>query len=62
MGTLKKGTISGDAAMTSFSRRGIQDAPFGIMGVSNNITNLTRQFGYFKAKNWSAKGALKVLC
>lgn len=60
MNTLKKGTISGNAAMTAFSRT-IQDAPFGIMGVSNNITNLTEQFGYLKNKTGSAKGALVAM-
>lgn len=60
MGTLKKGAISGNSAMTAFSRT-IQDAPFGIMGVSNNITNLTEQFGYLKNKTGSAKGALQAM-
>lgn len=60
MGTLKKGAANGSAAMTSFSRT-IQDAPFGLMGVSNNITNLTEQFGYLKAKTGSAGGALKAM-
>ncbi len=60
MGTLKKGAISGNSAMTAFSRT-VQDAPFGIMGVSNNITNLTEQFGYLKNKTGSAKGALQAM-
>lgn len=60
MGTLKKGTISGNSAMTAFSRT-VQDAPFGLMGVSNNITNLTEQFGYLKAKTGSTGGALKAM-
>ena len=57
---LEKSTISGNSAMTAFSRT-IQDAPFGIMGVSNNITNLTEQFGYLKNKTGSAGGALKAM-
>ena len=57
---LKKGAISGNSAMTAFSRT-VQDAPFGIMGVSNNITNLTEQFGYLKNKTGSASGALKAM-
>jgi len=57
---LEKGAISGTSAMTAFSRT-IQDAPFGIMGVSNNITNLTEQFGYLKNKTGSAGGALKAM-
>jgi len=60
MGTLKKGAVDGGSAMIAFSR-GIQDAPFGIMGVSNNITNLTEQFGYLKTKTGSATGALKAM-
>lgn len=55
-----KGIISGNSAMTAFSRT-VQDAPFGIMGVSNNITNLTEQFGYLKNKTGSAKGALSAM-
>lgn len=60
MANFKKGAISGDSALTSFSRT-IQDAPFGIMGVSNNITNLTEQFGYLKAKTGSSGSALKAM-
>ena len=57
---LKKGATSGDSAMTAFSRT-VQDAPFGMMGVSNNITNLTEQFGYLKTKTGSASTALKAM-
>ena len=57
---LGKSAISGNSAMTAFSRT-VQDAPFGIMGVSNNITNLTEQFGYLKNKTGSAKGALNAM-
>ena len=60
LSSLQKGTVNGSAAMTSFSRT-IQDAPFGIMGVSNNITNLTEQFGHLKNKTGSASGALKAM-
>ena len=60
MANLNKRTINGNSAMTAFSR-GIQDLPFGIMGVSNNITNLTEQFGYLKDKTGSAKGALQAM-
>lgn len=60
MSKLKTQTVNGNAAMTAFSRT-IQDAPFGIMGVSNNITNLTEQFGYLKNKTGSAGGALKAM-
>jgi len=57
---LTKSTANGASAMTAFSRT-VQDAPFGIMGVSNNITNLTEQFGYLKNKTGSAGGALKAM-
>ena len=57
---LGKSAASGNSAMTAFSRT-VQDAPFGIMGVSNNITNLTEQFGYLKNKTGSAKGALSAM-
>ena len=60
MKNLSGQTINGNSAMTAFSRT-VQDAPFGIMGVSNNITNLTEQFGYLKNKTGSAKGALKAM-
>lgn len=55
-----RSTANGSAALTSFSRT-IQDMPFGIMGVSNNITNLTEQFGYLKRQTGSAKGALNAM-
>ena len=57
---LTKSTANGASAMTAFSRT-VQDAPFGIMGVSNNITNLTEQFGYLKNKTGSAKGAVNAM-
>ena len=60
MSKMSKGVASGNSAMTAFSRT-VQDAPFGIMGVSNNITNLTEQFGYLKNKTGSAGGALKAM-
>lgn len=60
MGTMKKGMVSGSSASIAFSRT-IQDMPFGIMGVSNNITNLTEQFGYLKKQTGSAGGALKAM-
>ena len=57
---MSKGVANGSSAMTAFSRT-VQDAPFGIMGVSNNITNLTEQFGYLKARTGSSGGALKAM-
>lgn len=38
----------------------IQDAPFGIVGVSNNITQLTQSFANLRAQTGSTSQALKV--
>jgi hypothetical protein len=58
MGKLGKGTANAVPAMTSFSQV-IQDSPYGIQGVANNIQQLTMQFGYLSAKSGGATGALK---
>ena len=55
-----KGAANGSSAMLAFSRT-VQDAPFGMMGISNNITNLTEQFGALKKRTGSAGGALKAM-
>ena len=47
-------------ALNEFSRV-IQDAPYGIQGVANNITQLTTQFGYLTKKTGSSKAALKAM-
>ena len=47
-------------ATQEFSRI-IQDAPYGIQGVANNIQQLTSQFGYLAAKTGGAKNALKAM-
>lgn len=52
-----KGTVP---TMTSFSQV-IQDAPFGIRGVANNITQLTSQFGSLQKNAGGTVGALKAL-
>lgn len=56
------GTSSVNAlpAVTEFSRI-IQDAPFGIMGVGNNIQQLTGQFGYLSKAAGGALPALKAM-
>ena len=46
--------------MTSFSQI-IQDAPFGIQGVANNITQLTMQFGNLSTKTGGAGTAMKAM-
>ena len=60
MTKFSKSTANGSSAMLAFSRT-VQDAPFGIMGVSNNITNLTEQFGALKNRTGSAGSALKLM-
>lgn len=45
-------------ALTSFSQV-VQDAPFGIQGVANNITQLTAQFGNLSKASGGASNALK---
>lgn len=41
--------------------RVIQDAPFGIQGVANNLTQLTQNFGYLKTQAGGTLPALKAL-
>src|SRR5690606_18684442 len=38
----------------------IQDAPFGIVGVGNNITQLTQSFANLRAQTGSTSQALKI--
>ena len=54
--------VKGNAvpAMQEFSRV-IQDAPFGIQGVANNITQLTTQFGNLSKNAGGTKAALKAM-
>jgi hypothetical protein len=58
MGKLGKGTANAVPAMTSFSQI-IQDSPYGIQGVANNIQQLTMQFGYLSTKSGGATSAIK---
>ena len=46
MGGIVKGTVP---TLTSFSQV-VQDAPYGIRGVANNIQQLTMQFGYLSKR------------
>jgi hypothetical protein len=46
--------------LTNFSRV-VQDAPFGIMGIANNIDPLIASFQSLKAQTGSAGGAMKAL-
>lgn len=59
-GAFNKKTADGGAALTAFSRIA-QDAPYGIIGVGNNITNTAEQFGALVKQTGSAGGALKAL-
>lgn len=53
-------TANAVPAVTEFSRV-IQDAPFGIQGVANNITQLTQQFGTLSTKLGGSRAALKAM-
>ena len=55
--TVVKGAVP---AMTSFSQV-VQDAPFGIRGVANNIQQLTMQMGHLSANAGGTKNALKAM-
>lgn len=57
---LGQGTANAVPALNEFSRV-IQDAPFGIQGVANNITQLTSNFGYLSKSAGGAKNALKLM-
>lgn len=59
-GQFTKQTANGSNALMQFSRIA-QDAPFGIMGIGNNITATTEAFGYLKAQTGSTGGALKAI-
>ncbi|MFM2204470.1 MAG: Flavobacterium phage 11b [Bacteroidota bacterium] len=51
---------NGGNALMQFSRIA-QDAPFGIIGIGNNITATVESFGYLKNATGSTGGALKAL-
>jgi len=51
---------NGSNALMQFSRIA-QDAPFGIIGIGNNITATVESFGYLKQATGSTGGALKAL-
>lgn len=57
---LGKGTANAVPALNEFSRV-IQDAPFGIQGVANNITQLTTNFGYLSKSAGGTGNALKLM-
>jgi hypothetical protein len=59
-GQFTKQVGNGGNTLMQFSRIA-QDAPFGIMGIGNNITATAESFGYLKQQTGSTGGALKAL-
>lgn len=59
-GSLSKRTVDGSNALTQFSRIA-QDAPFGIMGIGNNITATVEAFGNLQKSTGSTGSALKAM-
>jgi len=59
-GGLNAGANQAGQSITNFSRI-LQDAPFGFIGIANNINPLVESFGRLKAESGSTGGALKAL-
>jgi hypothetical protein len=59
-GQFTKQTANGSNALMQFSRIA-QDAPYGIIGIGNNITATAESFSYLKQQTGSTGGALKAL-
>jgi soluble cytochrome b562 len=59
-GAMAPKVANGGNALMQFSRIA-QDAPFGIIGIGNNITATVESFGYLKQATGSTGGALKAL-
>jgi hypothetical protein len=57
---LAQGSNQATFALTNFSRV-VQDAPFGIIGIANNIDPLIQSFTQLKASTGSTGAALKAL-
>lgn len=60
MDKLNKATGSAIPTLTNFGRV-VQDAPFGLVGIANNIDPLLSSFSALKASTGSAGGAFKAL-
>lgn len=60
MGQVGKSTANATPTVIEFSRV-IQDAPYGIQGVANNIQQLTTNFGYLRKSAGGTVPALKAL-
>lgn len=59
-GQFKQQTANGSNALLQFSRIA-QDAPFGIIGIGNNLTATAEAFSALKNQTGSTGGALKAL-
>jgi hypothetical protein len=59
-GSIAKGANSATLAMTNLGRI-VQDAPFGFMGISNNLNPMLESFQRLKAETGSTGSALKSL-
>lgn len=60
IGGMAPKVASGSNALMQFSRIA-QDAPYGIIGIGNNITATVESFGHLKNSTGSAGGALKAM-
>jgi hypothetical protein len=60
MNNLTKGTSQASAALTNFSRVA-SDAPFGLIGIANNIDPLIQSFVQLRKETGSGKAALAAL-
>jgi len=60
IGGMAPKVASGGNALMQFSRIA-QDAPYGIIGIGNNITSTVEAFGHLKNSTGSTGGALKAL-
>lgn len=58
--SIKKPIANGGNTLMQFSRIA-QDAPFGIMGIGNNITATAESFGHLAASSGGAGNALKAV-
>ena len=59
-GQFTKQVGNGSNTLMQFSRIA-QDAPYGIIGIGNNITATAESFGYLKQQTGSTSGALKAM-
>jgi hypothetical protein len=59
-GSLNAGSNTAGQSLTNLSRIA-SDAPFGFIGIANNISPLVESFGRLKAETGSTGGALKAL-